>query len=95
MREYQPSQYNILAYYHPKCSFVLDLNKCIATKLNSKQCQKIMDSNPETFAGYKFISYQDTDFSWWSRINQYLTKTKITRSWFECLQGGLVIRYSN
>lgn len=79
--------YNILAKYDK--FYITDF---IATKLNKSQFQKLQQCN-EFLKEYSFIPYKNTDFMWWSNIDKYLTKTKITRAYFEIDFYGNVSKY--
>ena len=85
------TKYNIIA----KCDtekpyIILDM---IATKLNKKQFEKLQEQNTKLLGNYRFINYNDTDFTWWGKIEKYLTNTKITKAYFDIDFYGNITKY--
>lgn len=83
--------YNIVAKPHKECSYAL--TDMMATKLTERQFNKIKELNPDLLGDYIFIPYNDTDFSWWSRVTRYLTLHKIRRASFEVDYFGRITKY--
>lgn len=67
--------YNLLAKSDKKYSFLI--SDFIATKLNEKEFEIIKKNNEKLFKDYRFIPYNETDFTWWAKVNKYLTKNKL------------------
>ena len=66
------AKYNIIAKCVKGAEYLM--TEMIATSLTKKQFEKIKELNKEKFADYRFIPYNDTDFSWWHKITKYMTK---------------------
>ncbi len=80
-------KYNILAKQDKKYTFLL--SDFIATKINKETFEKIKEHNKNYFEDYVFIPYEETDFSWWQRVNKKLYKAKVGYKlkkgvYFEC-----------
>ena len=57
----------------------------MATRLTKKQFEYVQQHTDGRFDDWRFIPYNDTDFSWWSRIDKKLTQRKIYSGLaFEC-----------
>lgn len=52
----------------------------IATKLSEREFKEIQELNMDWFGDYRFVKYEDTDFSWWCRVNKKLTKTRYKKN---------------
>lgn len=55
----------------------------MATTMNREKFEKLKAINPDTLGEYDFIAQEDTDFSWWDKVEKKLTPTKITRAYFD------------
>lgn len=55
----------------------------MATSLTAKEFEKTKDANQDKLGDYKFVPFNETDFSWWSKITKKLTKRKIVEAYFE------------
>ena len=65
----------------------------IATKLTETQANKMIEQF-DVLKGYRFIPYEETDFSWWDRVTKKLTAKKLTEgNYFECDFHGNVTEY--
>ena len=75
----------------PGREYLMKLNEAMATRLTEVQFDKVKTANPDRFKGYRYIKPCDIDFSWWCRIHQYLTKTKIMPREFDIDYYGRVV----
>ena len=82
---------NIIAKCVPGKEYII--KSMMATPLTASQFEKVKELNQERFADYRFIPFKDTDFSWWDKITQKLTKTKIKDACFNCDFNGKVSEY--
>jgi len=76
------TQINIIAKGKPGAEYII--TDMMATRLNEETFKKLQAINPDTLGAYRFIPQSETDFSWWSRIERKLSRTKITRAYFNC-----------
>lgn len=60
------------------------LTDIMATSLSRSQFEKLQAINEELLGDYHYIPQNETDFSWWDRINRKLTVTRIKTAYFEC-----------
>lgn len=65
----------------------------IATKLNKKQFEKIQQLNMDLLGAYRFVDYNETDFTWWDTIDKYLTSKKLSSARFVIDYYGNVTKY--
>lgn len=87
------SKLAIVAYSKPEQEYLINLNTAMATRLSEKDFEKVKQANPDKFKGYRYIKPCDIDFSWWYRIHQYLTKTKIVQREFNIDYYGNITEY--
>jgi hypothetical protein len=67
----------------------------MATRLTEKEFLKVQEINPN-LKDYKFTPYDETDFSWWMRINKKLTKKYIYKNvYYEIDYYGKVTEYKH
>ena len=86
-------KYNILIKKNNP-EYIINLNTAIVTNLSEKKFLEIQKLNPDLLKDYKFISYKNVDFSWWNRINKFLTSKKLMyNQYFEIDYKGNVTRY--
>lgn len=72
---------NIIARGVPGKEYIL--KDIIATNLSKKKFEQLQALNSELLGDYRYIPFNETDFSWWSRINKKLTAKKIKQAYFE------------
>ena len=82
--------YNIVAKQADKPYIIYDM---MATRLSRKQFEKIKSLNPDLLGEYHFIPYNETDFSWWGKVQKYLTNRRITTAYFDCDYWGRITKY--
>lgn len=70
--------YNILAKCDKEKSYII--TDFIATKLTKTQFEKLKTLNEKLLGEYRFIAYNDTDFTWWSRVNKKLTASRLYKN---------------
>lgn len=57
----------------------------MATRLTKSQFEYVQQHTDGRFDDWRFIPYNETDFSWWYRIDKKLTKRRIYSGMtFEC-----------
>ena len=57
----------------------------MATRLTKKQFEYMQQHTNGLFDDWRFIPYDETDFSWWSRITKKLTQRRVYSGMaFEC-----------
>lgn len=87
--------YNLLAKCDKEHPYII--YDFVATKLSKKEFEKLRDysqHNKDLLGEYRFIPYQDTDFSWWGSVKKYLTKRHLYHNqYFEIDYWGYVTRY--
>ena len=49
----------------------------ISTRLTKAKFEALKNINQELLGDYRFIPFEETDFSWWGRIDRKLTAKKI------------------
>lgn len=79
---------NIIAKGVPGKEYII--TDMMATSLSRKAFESAQEQNPDLLSGYRYIPFNDTDFSWWSRITKKLTARKIVQAYFEIDFGGKV-----
>lgn len=72
------NKYNMLVKRHPEKSYLV--GDFIATKLNKKDFEELKGLNKDLLGKHEFVKFEDTDFSWWSKTHQQLTKTKLIKN---------------
>lgn len=91
MKQTMKGKYNLLVKRHKDKPFLI--SDFIATKLNRQKFENLKAINPELLGEHDFIEYNETDFSWWSKVTKYLTGAKITRAYFDIDFHGNVTKY--
>lgn len=85
-------KYNIVAKCVKGKEYLM--TEMIATSLSKKQFEQLKELNKEKWEDYRFIPYNNTDFSWWHRITKYLTKRYIYSGvYFDCDYWGNITKY--
>jgi len=76
------SKYNLLTKRVTGREYLI--SDFIATRLNEKQFNHLKAQN-EFLKDYDFTPYNETDFSWWSRVTKKLTAKKLySNVYFNC-----------
>ena len=52
----------------------------IATRLSETDFKRIQAQNMAILGDYRYTPYDETDFSWWGRVNKKLTKKKLYKN---------------
>lgn len=67
-------KYNLIAKQDERYAFLL--SDFIATTLSKETFEKIKEHNKKLFENYVFIPYEETDFSWWTKVSKKLYATR-------------------
>lgn len=85
-------KYNIVAKFDKDKPYIM--YEMMATNLNKKDFEKVQKLNMEKLSEYRFIPYNETDFSWWIKISKFLTKRKIYKNtYFKIDYFGNITKY--
>ena len=83
---------NIVALSVPGKEYII--KDMMATRLTKKQFEYVQAHTSGRFDDWRFIPYDGTDFSWWSRIDKKLTQRKIYSGLtFDCDARGNITEY--
>lgn len=83
---------NIVALGVPGKEYII--KEMMATRLTKKQFEHVQAHTDGRFDDWRFIPHDETDFSWWSRIDKKLTQRRIYSGlMFDCDARGDITEY--